>query len=288
MTSQFEIKETRNEGFEYDYRSIMHYPAWAFSKKPLNKSVIVAKNPFVQYLIDEEKDSLSFRDIKLTNMLYKCHDKCPNIGVTECKNNGFLMYKSHKKTCLCRCPPGINGKNCELNEENKIDLYKPKCGGHITKQGQFWTPNYPNRKHPYESCSYWIQAPDEHTVEVTFHDFSFNEPYFGENNEAIEGLCLHETIEIRNLDNIYDGNQYCGQQITRNTIMNSIGKDFIIIIIADDQMIGRGLNASIRFIKNDSNEEILQISPKSRPRRVNTNKLKQNVNQLEISDIIGI
>ena len=35
---------------------------------------------------------------------------------------------------------------------------KMKCGGNITDEVVIATPNYPKRKHDYESCFWWIQV----------------------------------------------------------------------------------------------------------------------------------
>ncbi|CAG2107198.1 unnamed protein product, partial [Medioppia subpectinata] len=120
----------------------------------------------------------------------------------------------------------------------------------------FSTPNYPLRKGKYESCSYWIRAPIDHTVEVTFDDFSFGQPFTGEEKHGISGLCLDESVEIRNLDDIYNGNIYCGEQIEPQTVMTSTQRDFIIIIIADDQMRGRGLKANVKFIEKEETKQL--------------------------------
>ncbi|CAG2114861.1 unnamed protein product, partial [Medioppia subpectinata] len=101
-----QYEDTRNEGDVYDYKSIMHYPAWAFSKSPLSKSVLVAKHPFNQYLIDEDKESLSFRGVsgvvcesvdetkKLDNIEPKCGGNITQEGVHHPQRHQFLNRKS--------------------------------------------------------------------------------------------------------------------------------------------------------------------------------------------------
>lgn len=49
-------------------------------------------------------------------------------------------------------------------------------------------------------------------------------------------------------------NSYCGQQIKPGASMTSTKENFLIIIVADDQMIGTGLKAHIRFISENYEE----------------------------------
>ncbi len=70
------------------------------------------------------------------------------------------------------------------------------------------TPNYPLRKREFESCGYWIKAPVNYRVEVTFDDFSFSEPYDGVEKPGIQGKCLYESVEIRKSLDIYNGSMY--------------------------------------------------------------------------------
>lgn len=49
-------------------------------------------------------------------------------------------------------------------------------------------------------------------------------------------------------------NSYCGQHIKPGASMTSTKENFLIIIVADDQMIGTGLKARIRFISENYEE----------------------------------
>lgn len=75
LYNQFNRRTTLNEMVPYDFRSVMQYPAWAFSKEPFLEETIVAVNPLNQRLIDEERLTLSFFNMKLTNLLYNCSGK---------------------------------------------------------------------------------------------------------------------------------------------------------------------------------------------------------------------
>ena len=46
------------------------------------------------------------------------------------------------------------------------------CGGTFTdRTGDVMSPNYPNYYPDYMSCYYYINAPDYHTIRLTFHYF---------------------------------------------------------------------------------------------------------------------
>ncbi|XP_023212714.1 zinc metalloproteinase dpy-31-like [Centruroides sculpturatus] len=150
--SQFHLTLDFNHQVKYDLSSIMHYSTMAFSKKAFEKNTIVSRNPHLQRLMGRS-NSLSFRDVKLTNKVYMCDYSLP-------------------------------------------------CGGNITQETIIQTPQYPSRK-PYDSCSWWIQAPNGKRVKVEFIDFSFI-PRFNRRNHKYNGFCVSERVEIRT-DNLYKG-----------------------------------------------------------------------------------
>lgn len=54
---------------------------------------------------------------------------------------------------------GFYGEYCEMSYSSDKSYYgKIKCGGNITDEVVIATPNYPERKHDYESCFWWIQV----------------------------------------------------------------------------------------------------------------------------------
>ena len=123
--NQFEKSKTNNELGEYDYKSVMQYPSWGFSKDPFQKITMSTKNPLHQFLIDEERQGLTFRDIKVTfivedrsymmnftqvmNKLYECDSVCPRAD--ECNNGGYRIpfgNRGRRDPCPCICPPCKN------------------------------------------------------------------------------------------------------------------------------------------------------------------------------------
>ena len=82
-------------GIPYDYCSVMHYGPYSYVKS-MSKMTYVTKNPAYQLSIGHAKH-LSFNDIKLVNLMYKCNAKCPSNR--SCKSPCYVDHK-----CKCRCP----------------------------------------------------------------------------------------------------------------------------------------------------------------------------------------
>lgn len=77
----------------YDYTSVMHYGAYAFSHN--GQRTIQTKNSQYQNIIGKAP-GLSFRDIKLANLMYQCGSHCKG---KSCPGQGYL-----DKNCECICP----------------------------------------------------------------------------------------------------------------------------------------------------------------------------------------
>ncbi|XP_070185651.1 zinc metalloproteinase nas-13-like isoform X2 [Littorina saxatilis] len=99
-------------GVPYDYKSIMHYGATAFS--PDDEYTIIPKDSRFLNVIGN-REELSFRDIKIINAMYKCGKHC---GGT-CPGEGF-----HDKNCRCMCP-GVPIQLCSQGGR------EPDAGGQL-------------------------------------------------------------------------------------------------------------------------------------------------------------
>ncbi|KAI3418697.1 hypothetical protein GPALN_007805 [Globodera pallida] len=104
---------TKDDGFPYDYGSIMHYPPniknHAYDKISLNR--------FYQQSMGQT-DKPSFRDYAVINHAY-CEGKCgPEFW---CKNGG---YPNPRFCSECECPWGYEGNHCENLQRDLECKYK--------------------------------------------------------------------------------------------------------------------------------------------------------------------
>eukprot|EP00079_Xenopus_tropicalis_P015538 XP_004913426.1 PREDICTED: astacin-like metalloendopeptidase isoform X2 [Xenopus tropicalis] len=76
----FEIMNTNNLNTIYDYRSIMHYPAWAFSNTTGQNTIVAKPNPNI---IIGAGSTMTSLDIIKINRLYEC-DVCSSL-LTDAK-----------------------------------------------------------------------------------------------------------------------------------------------------------------------------------------------------------
>ncbi|XP_075137794.1 embryonic protein UVS.2-like [Leptodactylus fuscus] len=110
---------TNNLGLEYDYGSVMHYDAWAFSNTSGQPTIVTIPRPNIPI---GQRDGLSVLDVSKINKLYQC-DVCSNL-LNE--DNGTLTsanYPSsypHNTNCvwLIRTPSN------QYNGDHRTTGYK--------------------------------------------------------------------------------------------------------------------------------------------------------------------
>lgn len=251
---QFRKESDSNYNIPYDLTSTMQYPQWAFSKEIFEKSTIVARNPAYQRFLSKNYP-LSFRDRKLANAIYSCTASCQG----SCSNGGYMRSTGASgsyggSACGCDCPPNFTGSQCE--QQLRSDYYEDlPCGGIVTKPGKIETPGYPQRTAPYQSCMWDIKAPEGKRVEIKINGFEFA-PRFTKPGTKVINKCFNETIEIRlKNSNIYDGDTYCGDDLSPGTLLQADGSRAVIVITANDKMMGSGMSANIRFIGSRPGED---------------------------------
>ncbi|XP_070205588.1 blastula protease 10-like isoform X2 [Littorina saxatilis] len=105
----------------YDYRSVMHYGKAFFSKDKRTLLTIETTDKSYQDIIGTAK-GLSFRDIKLANLMYNCNAGCSNQSVT-CPGEGFV-----DKSCRCMCP-GDPTQECTRPDVNECASNPCRNGG---------------------------------------------------------------------------------------------------------------------------------------------------------------
>lgn len=254
---QFRKESDSNYNIPYDLTSTMQYPQWAFSKEIFEKSTIVAVNPAYQRFLSKNYP-LSFRDRMLANQIYSCTTAC-GASSGSCQNGGYLRatsggYGGYGAQCGCDCPPNFSGAQCE--SKVREDYYEPlPCGGVVTKPGKIETPGYPQRSEPGQSCMWDIRAPADRTIRIKINGFEFA-PRFTKPGTKVINKCFNETVELRlRNSNIYDGETYCGTDLAPGTVLQSDGPRAIIVITANDRMIGSGLSAKVSFLRSDGAEE---------------------------------
>ena len=113
----------------------------AFSKN--GQQTITANNPLDSSRLGS-RDSLSFADIKLANLIYECNAGCPP---KACRGGGY-----QGPNCDCVCPPGVSecdgdGPSPGQCDETLTDL-----------QGEITSPNFPRNYGNMEECVYTIQV----------------------------------------------------------------------------------------------------------------------------------
>ncbi|XP_037562974.2 blastula protease 10 [Dermacentor silvarum] len=253
--SQFAQTLENSRGVPYDVTSVMQYSQGAFSAQRFEKNTIVTRDPHLQLRLGGD-GVLSFRDLKLANLMYNCPDLCPNRRSTQCQNDGFLFQPSgaaDEEPCSCVCPPNTAGEHCE---ELRGTYYgDPVCGGNVTTAGEvIETPGFPNRDVDYKGCTWWIQAPVGQVPRLTFEEFSI-EPRLDLPEEhpgsRYNGQCARERLEVRTRDR-YHGKMYCGNEIKPNETLTAQTSEMVLILGAKRTNTGKGFRAHVDFIDKAS------------------------------------
>ncbi|KAK7490848.1 hypothetical protein BaRGS_00017904, partial [Batillaria attramentaria] len=161
-------------GVPYDYKSIMHYGATAFS--PSDEYTIIPKDPrFLQVIGNRE--SLSFRDIKIVNVMYKCGGAKPCVDDNsmckswatgdQCSKNPSYMHKYCRKSCaicggskpqVCKdanteCGKWARAGECERNPTYMKSFCKLSC--RVCTNGINLAPTQSPCKDLNNNCQSW-------------------------------------------------------------------------------------------------------------------------------------
>ncbi|XP_050707813.1 zinc metalloproteinase nas-38-like isoform X1 [Eriocheir sinensis] len=227
-------------GIPYDYSSDMHYGSTGFTNN--GQTTIATLYPLAQELIGQ-RTGLSHRDILLANTMYGCIDKwlaACGVDADPCQNGGF-----YGEGCACVCPSGTSGANCETVTGDYYDELTNSCTEKVTQEGTLTSPGYPSN-YPKIQCVKWIVAPACHVPRVTFSDFNLygENPYCGSTTET---CCYFDGLEIRT-DNLYNGEVYCGTDITAGQTFTGTGQEMVLYFRAINNNIRRGWSAQLTFV----------------------------------------
>ncbi|XP_076066921.1 blastula protease 10-like [Oratosquilla oratoria] len=232
-TGNFKIRTTLTD-VPYDYTSVMHYGSKFFSIN--GEFTLMTKDPFRQDLLGNRK-GLSFRDIKMANIMYGCIDSWTGscgLSAPVCQNEGYV-----DKNCTCRCPPGTSGDQCqEVTGGYYPDL---ECGGNVTEPTVITTPNYPNTFLPETQCIWWIQAPFCMKVKLTFSSFKLI--------KRMSSSCRFDKLEIREGGPFVSGHAYCGSEIESGQAFESIQSEMFLRFNGAVEM-EPGFSAHVSFIND--------------------------------------
>lgn len=83
-------------------------------------------------------------------------------------------------------------------------------------------------------------------MELTFEGFEFA-PRFDNPKSQAFNKCFNETVEIR-ANTEFSGEIFCGTDLKPGTKIISRNGKVILIVIANDEKLGKGLKASVKFI----------------------------------------
>ncbi|XP_037281057.2 protein SpAN [Rhipicephalus microplus] len=234
--SQFDPDQRGREyGAVYDYTSVMHYSPTAFAVSPGVKTLSPV-NPLLAPLI-RRRDELTFRDRRKANFLYRCDAACKSRPV--CENEGFVDH-----TCKCVCPPNTKGERCQKWRHSYYP--RTKCGRRVIREQTISSPGYPKMQIPeVGTCVWWIQAPRNKTVQLTFRGFDL----YG----RVSGFCTRDWFEIR-LKSLYMGQTFCSDEMKPGKVVTSVGRN-VIIEYRPYAWFKRGFSLQVKFVPVETRKQ---------------------------------
>uniref|UniRef100_A0A7E4W1J7 Metalloendopeptidase n=1 Tax=Panagrellus redivivus TaxID=6233 RepID=A0A7E4W1J7_PANRE len=206
-------------GVGYDYGSIMHYEATAFSRGFFDESeTISTKDPnFIDTI--GQREALSFKDIKKVNFGY-CNSTCST--KLDCQNGGYI---DPKNCSACKCPDGFGDRICD-----KLIRSERYCGDqvHYARHNEKTLAQYGDG-----NCYYIIKAPRGYKIKLNIDTVHFNK----------WTACADEYVEIRyGTDLGATGARLCKNKIIKEEQISKTNK--VIVIYRAKR---RTRNFSIRY-----------------------------------------
>ncbi|XP_008546307.3 bone morphogenetic protein 1-like [Microplitis demolitor] len=136
----------------------------------------------------------------------------------------------------------------EYDEPTFIIEYEAVCSNDIYIEYNdtfyFESPNYPEQYGPNKLCYWYITAPEDHFISITFYHFELQD----------SPGCISDVLEVREGDNFQAPNSriYCGK--IDNLEISSMGRLMLLKFVTDESNNGNGFSAVITGRpKNDHN-----------------------------------
>ncbi|XP_019623419.1 PREDICTED: dorsal-ventral patterning tolloid-like protein 1 [Branchiostoma belcheri] len=156
-------------GQAYDFGSVMHYSATAFSSN--GSPTIVARDPEAPTL--GQRNGFSDIDVAKLNALYSCHMPVGWSEWTEWSPCDETCTKTRRR--FCSDPNGCEGHNIETEScpwPCQVGIH-PDCGQYYFDGafGEIRSPGYPGYYLDMATCRYMINATAGSTISMSFLTF---------------------------------------------------------------------------------------------------------------------
>ncbi|KAK6011820.1 hypothetical protein OSTOST_23082 [Ostertagia ostertagi] len=130
----------------------MHYGGWSVAMDKKQPAIVPFDHDYGSTL---GSPFISFIDLLMVNMLYRCNESCDPTTSVKCEMNGF---PNPRNCSTCVCPGGYGGDRC-------TDRPEGKCGDTIEASPN-WTTltnvlGNMRVRHislDFTMCNYWIQV----------------------------------------------------------------------------------------------------------------------------------
>ncbi|XP_011665326.2 blastula protease 10 isoform X1 [Strongylocentrotus purpuratus] len=222
--AKYTTNEVTTHEIPYDPSSLMHYGTHYFSKNGL--PTITTKDSSKLSLLGN-REYLSFLDIKLANIIYKCNEECT--AEIVCLNDGY-----QGPYCNCVCPPGYSGTFCQQNGD-PVEPVGPtgECVHTFTAAvAEIKSVNYPNNYDDLLDCTYRIQGGPGSSITLVFNDFDFEEHV----------NCEYDYLNVRSGDRDLIGRTFCGSDLP--SAFYTQNSEMILTFHSDPFVTGRGFRAT--------------------------------------------
>ncbi|CAJ0594756.1 unnamed protein product [Cylicocyclus nassatus] len=153
------------------------------------------------------------------NRFYGCFDKCASISMAaECKYGG---YPNPRNCSKCICPHGFGGAVC-TERPNTCGATVKALSEKQSIEDTLGDINDATSRDEFDMCYYWIENPQEKTVELTITDLSIKYEKSGFTMVTSDAGCSVGGVEIKaQKDYMNSGYRFCNMQNKGKIIYSS-------------------------------------------------------------------